>query len=120
MNPWPYPQSGALTIYDCMRPALRKGLPNNWFLKGALKGVLLNDSGHYLALTYTQSVSLCARMLLQLQRLYLVGSDPKRVRSFVQYGKDEQPKMQLDLTQYDPHNCYSNENQPDMHLHSLH
>ena len=39
---YPYPQSGALTIYDCMRPALRKGylMPKKRFLKDALKGVL--------------------------------------------------------------------------------
>ena len=37
-----YSQSGALTIYDCMRPALRKGylMPKKRFLKGGLKGVL--------------------------------------------------------------------------------
>ena len=35
-------------IYDCMRPALRKGclMPKKHFIKGALKGVLLNDPGH--------------------------------------------------------------------------
>ena len=47
---YPYPQSGARTIYDCMRPSPRKGylMPKKWFLKGALKlkGVLINDSGH--------------------------------------------------------------------------
>ena len=33
--------SGALRIYDCMQPALRKGylIPIKLFLKGALKGV---------------------------------------------------------------------------------
>ena len=35
---YPYPQSGALTIYDDIRPALRKGclMQKKWFLKGAL------------------------------------------------------------------------------------
>ena len=39
---YPYPQSRALTIYDSMRPALRKGylMPKKRFLKGALKGFL--------------------------------------------------------------------------------
>ena len=39
---YPYSQSGALAIYDCMRVALRKGylVQKKRFLKGALKGVL--------------------------------------------------------------------------------
>ena len=39
---YPYPLSGALTIYDCMRPALRRGylMLKKWFLNGALKKVL--------------------------------------------------------------------------------
>ena len=35
-----YTQSGALTTYDCIRPALRKGylMPKNqWFLKVAIE-----------------------------------------------------------------------------------
>ena len=36
------PQNGALTIYDCMQPALRKVylLPKTLFLKGALEEFL--------------------------------------------------------------------------------
>ena len=64
---YPYSQSGALAIYDCMRPALRKGylVRKKRFLKGTLKGCLRRVSYQMTPAYVMESTDILGQLLIR-------------------------------------------------------